>query len=40
LAGNDALRTVKLARSIHDAEEAVQYSVFDDGRRLASGFLK
>jgi len=40
LAGNDALRTVKLARSVRDAEEAVQYSVFDDGRRLGSGFLK
>jgi hypothetical protein len=39
VAGNDALRTVKLARSIRDAEEAVEYAVLNDGRKTKSGFL-
>jgi hypothetical protein len=39
VAGNDALRTVKLARSIRDEEEAVEYSVLDGGRKTHAGFL-
>ena len=37
MAGNNALQTVLLTRTdFHDA----QYSVFDSGKEMASGFLK
>jgi hypothetical protein len=39
VAGNDALRTVKLARSVRDAEEPVEYTVLNDGAKVKSGFL-
>ena len=34
VAGNDALRTVKLAKSIEDQAGLFDYSVFEDGRRV------
>jgi hypothetical protein len=40
VAGNDALRTVKLAKSVRDAEDPVEYTVLDDGHKTKSGFLK
>jgi hypothetical protein len=39
VAGNDALRTVKLAQSVRESEEGAEYGVFDDGRKVQSGFL-
>jgi hypothetical protein len=38
VAGNDALRTVKLALSILDQAAATEYVVLDDGRTVHSGF--
>jgi hypothetical protein len=38
VAGNDALRTVKLARSVQDTEEPVEYTVLHDNRKTYSGF--
>lgn len=38
VAGNDALRTVKLALAIPDQSGSAPYSVFDDGREITSGF--
>ena len=38
LEGNDALRTVKLARSVLNTAEAASYVVLDDGRKTESGF--
>jgi len=40
VAGNNALSTVKLARSASASEGAVGYTVFDDASKMASGFLK
>ena len=40
LAGNDALRTVKLARAESEMSGAVQYAVVDDGQKSKSGFLQ
>jgi hypothetical protein len=39
IAGNDALRTVKLARSLPEWERAVEFTIQDDGRTTKSGFL-
>jgi hypothetical protein len=36
--GNDALRTVKLARTFQEEEGRVVYTVLDDGRKTGSGF--
>jgi hypothetical protein len=36
--GNDALRTVKLARAIQSTTEGAAYIVLDDGRKTKSGF--
>lgn len=38
VAGNDALRTVKLAQAYQDAEDDVEYTIFHDGRKISSGF--
>jgi hypothetical protein len=40
VAGNDALRTVKLARAMRDSEEAVEYTILNDGSKEKSGFLR
>jgi hypothetical protein len=39
VAGNDALRTVKLARSMREDEAPVEYTIVDDGSTVKSGFL-
>jgi hypothetical protein len=39
VAGNDALRTVKLAQSFGDVGEAAEYIVLDDSRKVKSGFV-
>ncbi len=39
VAGNDALRTVKLAKSVGDRSQSAEYVVLDDGRPVKSGFL-
>lgn len=38
LAGNDALRTVKMARSLRREEDPVEYTVLNDGHKTKSGF--
>jgi hypothetical protein len=40
LAGNDALRTVKLAQSVRNVEEAAEYIVLDDSTKVKSGFVE
>ena len=37
MAGNDALRTVKLALSIRDEAERAVWVVLDDGQKVRSG---